>query len=73
MSLHSFLRKYQDWVLVAGAAVLLGAVIGFYVWGTNILLTSVAEAVKSISIASSTSEFLLQDAQKILNDRGLLK
>lgn len=73
MSFNFFLRKHQDWLLVALAALFLGIVIGFYIWGTNVLLTNMSQAVGSVPTASSTSEFLIQDAQKILSDRGLLQ
>ena len=73
MFLPRFLKKHQDWVLVVAAAFLMGGVIGFYVWGTNVLLSNLTQAVAPALTASSSTEFMIHDAEKILSDRGLLQ
>ena len=69
----SFIKHYQDWVLVSVAALLVGVIVGFYIWGTDVLLTHLTQAISSGGTAAPTVEFNIDGAQKILSARGLLQ
>ena len=70
--MRSFLLHHQDWVLVFIAALMLGGIVGFYTWGTNVLLTDLTHAIGSGASSSAAVQFNIDDAQKILSARGLL-
>ena len=71
--MHWFLKQHQDWILVSVAAFLLGAMIGFYIWGIEVVLGNLTHAVSSGSTVASPVQFHVDDAAKILSDRGLLQ
>ena len=70
--MKSFLSHHQDWVLVFIAALMLGGIVGFYAWGTNVLLTDLTQAIGSGASSSTAVQFNINGAQKILGARGLL-
>ena len=70
--MKSFLSHHQDWILVSIAALLLGGIAGFYIWGTDVLLTDVTQAIGSGASGPPAVKFNIDEAQKILGARGLL-
>ena len=67
-----FFTRYQDWILVFIAALLLGGIVGFYAWGTNVLFVDMTRAIGSEASTPPAVEFHIGDAEKILGARGLL-
>ena len=73
MTLVSFVKKYQDWVLGFFAVAFLAAIIWLFVWGTRFIVTEVTKAVSFVRADKDSAQFNLDGARKILRARGLLE
>ena len=67
----SQIKKNQDVVLAILAVIFLGGIIWSYVWGIKYLLASLTKAVVIEKGQNSVVQFDLENAKKILSDRGL--
>ncbi len=65
-------KERREWILVAAALALLTAIVYFYIWGVSSLVDELNGAVRVVSVPSETTQFNLQGAKKILQDRGAL-
>ena len=66
-----FFRRGQDLVLAALGIVFAGIIVGSFVWSVQILVGSFESALASQKSGDAQTTFHLDEAKKILTDRGL--
>lgn len=67
-----WLKEHREWILAAAAAAILLVLIYFYLWGIGTLIEELNGAVRVVSVPAETTQFNLQGAKKILENRGVL-
>ena len=72
MTIKNIFKSYEDWVLVAAAALLAGGIIAFFVWGITFLATHIGTAVTPPDPKKEEVRFDIEGA-KALDARGLGK
>lgn len=70
MSIKSFLKLHEDWVLIASAALLVAIVVLFFSWGITLLAQNIGNALETPNARSGSVEFNIEGASK-LDFRGL--
>ena len=71
--MNFFFKQHQDWVLIFIAALFVGIVMGFYVWGIDALLLNVTQAIGLGGDTAPAVKFHTDDAERILRERGLIQ
>jgi hypothetical protein len=68
----TFIKRYQDFLLLVLAALFLGTIIGFYVWGLGILGENLGSVTKVPRLEASATDFNFDLARRGLQARGLM-
>lgn len=63
--MKQFFRAYQDWLLAFVSFLLIGVIIGYYIWGIKTLTVSFSDALFSEDTQGANAEFNLEGARAL--------
>ena len=58
-------KIHQEWILVAAALVILGVLVGFFIWNTTVIAVNVERAISPEGTDKTEVKFDLDGAKKL--------